>query len=46
MPGIKDLGNWRSWVDSAAVALILLGFSISAYHRPASGPTTLSQTAL
>lgn len=44
MPGIKDLGNWRSWVDSAAIALVLLGFSISAYHRPASGPTTLTQT--
>lgn len=45
MPRIKDLGNWRSWLDSAAIALILLGFSISAYHRPASGPTKLSQTS-
>ena len=44
LPGIANLGNWRSWVDSAALALILLGFSISAYHRPAGGPTTLTQT--
>jgi Patatin-like phospholipase len=45
IPGFADLGNWRSWVDSAAIALILLGFSVSAYHRPAAGPTTMTQTS-
>lgn len=42
-----DLGGWsgwRSWVDSAAVLLILLGFSISAYNRPARGLTSMTQS--
>ena len=44
IPGIADLGNWRSWADSIAVALIMLGFGVSAYHRPASGLARLTQT--
>jgi hypothetical protein len=43
---VGDLGGWsgwRSWADSAAVLLILLGFSISAYNRPARGLTSMTQ---
>lgn len=42
-----DLGGWsgwRSWADSAAVLLILLGFGISAYNRPARGLTSMTQS--
>lgn len=45
--GLADLGGWagwRSWLDSIAVVLILLGFGISAYNRPASGSTSITQT--
>jgi hypothetical protein len=41
---LHDLHGWRSWADTAAVALILFGFSISAYNRPANGRTSLTQT--
>ncbi len=43
LAGVTELGNWRSWADSAAVALVVLGFSVSAYHRPESGQTTMTQ---
>src|SRR5262249_26452037 len=36
--------DWRSGVDSAAVVLIVLGFGVSAYHRPAHGRFTITQT--
>ncbi|HEU0157196.1 MAG TPA: patatin-like phospholipase family protein, partial [Stellaceae bacterium] len=42
-----DLGGWagwRSWLDSIAVLLILLGFCLSAYNRPASGRSSMTQT--
>src|SRR5262249_10517080 len=41
-----DLGGWsgwRSWADSAAVLLILLGFGTSAYNRPARGFSSMTQ---
>lgn len=44
---VADLGGWagwRSWTDSLAVALILLGFCTSAYNRPANARATMTQT--
>jgi hypothetical protein len=39
---IGQLG-WRSLADTAAIFLILLGFGISAYNRPASGLSSMTQ---
>jgi len=44
---LKDIlkwSAWRSWADSAAVILIVIGFAVSAYNRPAGGRSALTQT--
>jgi hypothetical protein len=41
--GLGGWAGWRSWADSVAVVLIVLGFSVSAYNRPANGGTSLTQ---
>jgi hypothetical protein len=46
IPTNAELGGWagwRCWTDAAAVTLIVLGFSVSAYNRPANGRTSLTQ---
>jgi hypothetical protein len=43
---VGQLAGWaglRSWVDTVAVVLIVIGFSVSAYNRPASGRSALKQ---
>lgn len=40
---IAHWAHWRCWLDTAAIVLIVAGFSVSAYNRPANGRTSLTQ---
>jgi hypothetical protein len=40
-----DLLDWRSWADSAAIVLILFGFTVSASFRPAGGAGSLKDSS-
>jgi hypothetical protein len=42
---LLNFSAWRCWLDTAGVLLVLFGFTVSVFNRPASGPTSMTNTS-